>query len=151
MVIIGLALANPRGRHIVTTPIEHPSVLESCRYLERVFGFELTLIPVDERGLVDLADVAAALRPDTSLLSVGLANAEVGTVVNQVRWKEERSRTNSPSPHFPCFSAALSSRARPFLIRISPIRTISSPSRIKVLPAASGSAQKPARISGPKS
>ena len=80
LAIIGLALANPRGRHIVTTPIEHPSVLESCRYLERVFGFELTLIPVDERGLVDLADVAAALRPDTSLLSVGLANAEVGTV-----------------------------------------------------------------------
>ena len=80
LAIIGLALANPRGRHLVTTPIEHPSVLESCRYLERVFGFELTLLPVDGDGLVDPADAARALRADTTLVSVGLANAEVGTV-----------------------------------------------------------------------
>lgn len=80
LAIIGLALANPRGRHIVTTPIEHPSVLESCRYLERVFGFELTLIPVDAAGRVDPAEAQAVLRSDTTLISVGLANAEVGTV-----------------------------------------------------------------------
>ncbi|WP_244301126.1 cysteine desulfurase family protein [Leucobacter insecticola] len=80
LAIIGLALATPRGRHLVTTPIEHPSVLESCRYLERVFGFELTLLPVNFDGRVDPADAAAALRPDTTLISVGLANAEVGTV-----------------------------------------------------------------------
>lgn len=78
--VIGIALANPRGRHLVTTPIEHPSVLESCRYLERVFGFELTLLPVDHTGRVDPRDVAGALRADTTLLTVGLANAEVGTV-----------------------------------------------------------------------
>lgn len=80
LAIIGLALANPRGRHLVTTPIEHPSVLESCRYLERVFGFELTLLPVDTEGRVSPADVARALRPDSTLVSVGLASAEVGTV-----------------------------------------------------------------------
>lgn len=80
LAIQGLALANPRGRHIVTTPIEHPSVLETCRYLERVFGFELTLVPVDRDGRVDPADVAVALRDDTTLVTVGLANGEIGTV-----------------------------------------------------------------------
>ena len=64
---------------------------------------------------------------------------------------ERNVRSDSPNPHFPYFSAALSSSARPFLIRVSPIRTISSPCRTRVFPAASGSAQKPGRISGPKS
>ncbi|SJN07992.1 Cysteine desulfurase [Leucobacter sp. 7(1)] len=80
LAIVGLALARPRGRHLVTSAIEHSSVLESCRYLERVFGFELTVVPVDAWGRVAPEAVAAALRPDTTLLSVGLANAEVGTV-----------------------------------------------------------------------
>jgi cysteine desulfurase len=80
LAIIGLALANPRGRHIVTTAIEHPSVLESCRYLERVFGFELTLLDVDGTGRVSPEALAAVLRPDTTLVSIGLANGEVGTV-----------------------------------------------------------------------
>ncbi|GAA1320528.1 cysteine desulfurase family protein [Leucobacter albus] len=80
LAIVGLALARPRGRHIVTTAIEHSSVLESCRYLERVFGFELTVLPVDADGLVDQAAAAQALRPDTTLVSVGLANGEIGTV-----------------------------------------------------------------------
>lgn len=80
LAIKGLALANPRGRHLVTTPLEHPSVLESCRFLERVFGFELTTVPVDEHGRVDPAQFDAVLRDDTTLVSIGLANAEVGTV-----------------------------------------------------------------------
>ncbi|MCW2288420.1 cysteine desulfurase [Leucobacter luti] len=80
LAIVGLALARPRGRHIVVTAIEHPSVLESCRFLERVFGFELSVVPVDSYGLVTREAVAEALRPDTTLLSIGLANGEVGTV-----------------------------------------------------------------------
>lgn len=80
LAIIGLALAHPRGRHLVTTPIEHPSVLESCRYLERVFGYELTMLPVDGHGRVDPGDVTRAVRADTTLVSIGLANAEVGSV-----------------------------------------------------------------------
>lgn len=80
LAIVGLSLANPRGRHVVTTEIEHPSVLESCRYLERVFGFELSLLPVDETGLVSPGALAAALRTDTTLVSLGLANGEIGTV-----------------------------------------------------------------------
>lgn len=80
LAIIGLALANPRGRHLITTPLEHPSVLESCRFLERVHGFELTLVDVDARGRVSPEQLEPALRPNSTLVSIGLANAEVGTV-----------------------------------------------------------------------
>lgn len=80
LALTGLALAHPRGRHLLTTPLEHPSVLQTCRYLERVLGFELELLPVDGTGRVDPDAVSAALRPDTTLVSVGLANGEVGTV-----------------------------------------------------------------------
>ncbi|MBN9175956.1 MAG: cysteine desulfurase [Microbacterium sp.] len=69
----------PRA-HIVTTPIEHEAVLASCEYLERVHGFEITHVPVDPTGSVDPADVAAAIRPDTAVVSIGYANNEIGTV-----------------------------------------------------------------------
>ncbi|GAA3587650.1 cysteine desulfurase family protein [Klugiella xanthotipulae] len=82
LAIKGIALARPRGGHIITTAVEHPSVLESCRYLERFHGFRTTLVPVDAVGRVDPATVALALResPEATLVSVGLANNEVGTV-----------------------------------------------------------------------
>ncbi|MFZ2039704.1 MAG: aminotransferase class V-fold PLP-dependent enzyme [Desulfobacterales bacterium] len=68
-----------RGRHIITSTVEHPAVLAVCRYLE-VQGFSVTLVPVDSEGLVHPADVAAAIRPDTILISLMHANNEVGTV-----------------------------------------------------------------------
>ena len=80
LAIKGIALGNPRGRHIVTTPIEHEAVLDSCDYLRRLHGFEVTLLPVDAAGRVDPAELARALRPDTTLVSVHYANNEVGTV-----------------------------------------------------------------------
>lgn len=80
LAIKGIALANPRGRHIVTTPIEHEAVLESVDYLVRHHGFEVTFTPVGHDGLVSPDDLAGALRPDTTLVSVMLANNEVGTV-----------------------------------------------------------------------
>ena len=80
LAVIGLSLANPRGRHLVTTPIEHPSVIESCRFLERVHGYDLTVLPVDAAGRVDPDQFAEHVRADTTLVSIGLANAEVGTV-----------------------------------------------------------------------
>lgn len=67
------------GQHILTTTIEHHAVLHSAQYLER-FGFEVEELPVDEHGRVSPEDVAAAVRPDTALVSVGYANNEVGTV-----------------------------------------------------------------------
>jgi cysteine desulfurase len=72
------ALAD-RGRHVVTTAIEHRAVLDSCKYLEAV-GFAVTRVPVGSDGLVDPEAIRAALTRETVLVSVMLANNEVGTV-----------------------------------------------------------------------
>lgn len=83
-IAIGTALHRGGGRnapvHVITTAIEHEAVLASCEYLERVHGAGVTRLPVDATGLVAPADVAAALRPETALVSIGYANNEVGTV-----------------------------------------------------------------------
>ena len=68
-----------RGNHIVTTAFEHHAVLHSVAYLEK-FGFEATYVPPDRRGLIQPEAVAAALRPDTALVSVMYANNEIGTI-----------------------------------------------------------------------
>ncbi|MEO6943942.1 MAG: cysteine desulfurase family protein [Lacisediminihabitans sp.] len=80
LAVKGLALAKPRGHHIVTTAIEHEAVLESCDYLVRQHGFELTIVGVDHDGIVDLVELASAVRPDTALVSVMYANNEVGSI-----------------------------------------------------------------------
>ncbi len=69
-----------RPGHIVTTPIEHEAILESAAYLEREHGFEVTAVPVDRFGIVDPDAVAAAIRDDTVLVTIGYANNEVATV-----------------------------------------------------------------------
>ena len=80
LAIKGIALAQPRGRHVVTTAIEHEAVLESCDYLKRIHGFEITVLPVDRYGMVDPEQASAAIRPDTTLVTIMLANNEVGTI-----------------------------------------------------------------------
>jgi len=76
----GLALANQKkGKHVVVSAVEHQSVLHSAASLER-FGFRVTQVPVDKWGQVDADDVRKALGPETILVSVQLANSEVGTV-----------------------------------------------------------------------
>ncbi|RPJ72923.1 MAG: cysteine desulfurase [Desulfobacteraceae bacterium] len=78
--IIGSARAlRARGRHIVTTAFEHPAVLNVCRFLEKE-GFAVSRLPVGAEGVVSLADVEAALRPDTILVTIMHANNEVGTI-----------------------------------------------------------------------
>ncbi|BDV31034.1 cysteine desulfurase family protein [Microbacterium terricola] len=77
---IAIAAAQRGARHLITTPIEHESILESAAYLARIHGFAVTHIPVDGDGVVDPDAVAAAIRDDTALVSVGYANNEVGTV-----------------------------------------------------------------------
>jgi cysteine desulfurase len=76
----GVALARRDQRHLVTTAIEHSAVLGAARDLEEHFGVEVTYVPVDEHGMVDPAAVAAAIRGDTFLVSVMLANNEIGTI-----------------------------------------------------------------------
>jgi cysteine desulfurase NifS len=79
-VIKGIAFASRgRKRHIITTSIEHPSVLMACEWLQR-FGFRLTYLPVDGFGLVNPEDLRKALTSDTLLVSVMTANNETGTV-----------------------------------------------------------------------
>ncbi len=80
LAVKGIALGAPRGRHIVRSAIEHPAVVESVEYLERVHGFEVTVLPVDAAGFIDPDDFSHALRPDTTLATVMYANNEVGTV-----------------------------------------------------------------------
>ncbi|MFC1499414.1 aminotransferase class V-fold PLP-dependent enzyme [Candidatus Zixiibacteriota bacterium] len=79
LAIKGVALAAPRGRHIITSTIEHPAVLKTCRALEAA-GFEITILPVDGDGLVDVESFRDSLRPDTTLTSIMYANNEVGTI-----------------------------------------------------------------------
>lgn len=80
MAIIGAALANKKkGNHIITSAIEHHAVLDTCHYLEKQ-GFKVTVLPVDEDGLVKAADLEQALTPETILVTLMHANNEVGSI-----------------------------------------------------------------------
>src|SRR5947209_5974909 len=76
-----IAQAEQRGwKHVVTSRVEHHAVLHSCEWLATHQGFEITSLEVDEFGRVNPADVAAAVRPDTAVVSIMYANNEVGTI-----------------------------------------------------------------------
>jgi len=67
-------------RHLLTTPVEHSAVVNTCRHLQQYQGFDLTLVPVDRLGRVKAADFVSCIQPDTAIASVMYANNEVGTV-----------------------------------------------------------------------
>lgn len=78
--IKGIAKANKkRGNHIITSKIEHPAVLETCKQLEKE-GFEITYISVDEKGIIDLEELKKSIKPTTILITIMFANNEIGTI-----------------------------------------------------------------------
>jgi len=86
LAIHGFVLANKeKGKHIITSAIEHPAVTEVCKYLGTL-GYEITYIPVDTFGIVNPEDVENAVRPDTVLITIMHANNEVGTIqpINEI-------------------------------------------------------------------
>ncbi|NMA02536.1 MAG: cysteine desulfurase NifS [Clostridia bacterium] len=81
MAIIGSALANKnKGKHIITTAIEHHAVLDSCKYLEKE-GFKVTYLPVDSEGMIDLETLKANITEETILITIMHVNNEVGTIL----------------------------------------------------------------------
>jgi len=81
MAIIGGCMANTRvGKHIITTGIEHPAILETCIFMESQ-GYDVTYLPVERNGRVSVEEVKKALRPDTVIVSVMHVNNEIGSVM----------------------------------------------------------------------
>ena len=80
LAVKGIVLASSRGRHVITTAIEHEAILESVDYLVRHHEATSTILPVNEEGLVSPGALAAAIRPDTALISIQHANNEIGVV-----------------------------------------------------------------------
>ena len=80
LAIKGIAFANKkRGNHIITSKIEHPAVLNTCKYLEK-FGFEITYLDVDNNGFINLKQLENSIRRNTILISIMFANNEIGTI-----------------------------------------------------------------------
>jgi cysteine desulfurase len=79
LALLGVARALPAKRHMIVSAVEHPAVMQPGLHL-RELGWDISIVPVDDTGRVAVADVVALLRPDTALVSVMLANNEVGTL-----------------------------------------------------------------------
>ena len=79
LAIMGIALANPDKKHIITSVIEHPAVMETCRQMEKQ-GYQVDCIPVDKEGIVNVEEIRTKIREDTLIVSVMHVNNEIGTI-----------------------------------------------------------------------
>ncbi|UEJ81697.1 cysteine desulfurase [Brachybacterium halotolerans subsp. kimchii] len=95
LAIKGLALANPRGKHLVTSPIEHEAVLGSIDHLRRVHGFEVSFVTSSADGTITPEALREELREDTTLVSLAYANNEVGVVSDVPALAEEAHRVGA--------------------------------------------------------
>jgi len=77
--IMGILASNPAKRHIITTKVEHPAVLNLCGYLHKI-GYDVTYLSVDKQGRLDLDELRSSIRPDTAIVSVMYANNETGVI-----------------------------------------------------------------------
>lgn len=78
--ILGAAFANSKkGKHIITSAIEHHAVMDPCKYLEKQ-GYEVTYLPVDDQGIISIADLEKAIKPETILITIMHVNNEIGTI-----------------------------------------------------------------------
>ena len=92
----------PKGRHLVTSAIEHHAVLNCFDYLEKKEGFEVSRLPVDSEGLVSPEDLKKAIRPDTILVSIMAANNEIGTIQPVAEFGSDLPGTRGGFPHRCC-------------------------------------------------
>jgi len=84
LAIKGVAFRNKekrgsKGTHIITSAIEHPGVLTTCKYMEKI-GFNVKYLPVDKHGLIDISELEGAISKDTFLITIMFANNEIGTI-----------------------------------------------------------------------
>ena len=77
--IMSAVRSNPNKRHIISTSVEHASILETLKYLESI-GYSITYIPVDNSGRINVSDIESAIREDTLLITVMMANNEIGNI-----------------------------------------------------------------------
>lgn len=78
--VLGAAFANSKkGKHIITSAIEHHAVMDPCKYLEKQ-GYEVTYLPVDDQGIVNIEDLEKAIKPETILITIMHVNNEIGTI-----------------------------------------------------------------------
>jgi len=98
-ILKGIAAKSSTKKHIITSAIEHPAILKTCRYLEKHQGFEITTIPVNSVGIVDVNDIARAITSKTVLVTVMMVNNEIGSIQPI---KEISSLCQKHNVHFHC-------------------------------------------------